>query len=140
MKRVLVLCSFIILITAILLPAYSAEVYMWVDEKGVKNISDQPPEKPAKMIGKHTYKRDTPEEIQRYQAEQKEAEQRRDDELRQRQQINRAQEEADREKQQIQPQKDKEELNCYTFKPPGSPYTWLHCKDKNGKLVSKKRN
>ena len=72
MKRVLALCSFIILVAAILLPAYSAEVYMWVDEKGGKHITDQPPEKPAKMIGKDTLKPDSPEEIRRYQEEQKE--------------------------------------------------------------------
>ena len=35
--------------------------------------------------------------------------------------------------------KAEEELNCYSFQPPSSPYTWEHCKDKNGKLVSKRR-
>lgn len=48
----------------------AAEVYMWVDDRGVRHITDQPPEKPAKMIGKETYKRDSPEEIRRYQLEQ----------------------------------------------------------------------
>lgn len=32
-----------------------------------------------------------------------------------------------------------EELNCYSFHPPGSPYTWEHCKDKSGKIVRKRR-
>lgn len=35
--------------------------------------------------------------------------------------------------------KVEEELNCYSFHPPGSPYTWEHCKDKSGKIVRKRR-
>lgn len=35
--------------------------------------------------------------------------------------------------------KVEEELNCYSFHPPSSPYTWEHCKDKSGKLVRKRR-
>jgi hypothetical protein len=61
---------FIALVIAISLPAYSAKVYMWIDEKGVNHITDQLPEKPAKMIGKETSKPDSPEEIRRYREEQ----------------------------------------------------------------------
>lgn len=35
--------------------------------------------------------------------------------------------------------KVEEELNCYSFHPPGSPYTWEHCKDKSGKIVRKRK-
>jgi len=35
--------------------------------------------------------------------------------------------------------KVEEELNCYSFHPPGSPYTWEHCKDKSGKIIRKRR-
>jgi hypothetical protein len=96
MKRVLTLCVFITLLTAISLPAYSAEIYIWIDENGEKHITDKPPEKPAKMIGNDTYKRDSPQEIQRYQSGQKANEQKREVELRQRQQANQAQQEAPR--------------------------------------------
>jgi hypothetical protein len=73
MKRVLMLCVFVAMITVILMPAYSAEVYMWVDEKGDKHITDQPPENPrAKIIGKDSYKPNSPEEGRRYREEQKE--------------------------------------------------------------------
>lgn len=86
----------VVCFTLLLFPlnASAAELHMWVDEKGVKHITSQPPEKPAQIIGKETYKKDSPEEIQRYQAGEKAKEQRRDAELRQMQQANRAQEEA----------------------------------------------
>jgi molecular chaperone DnaK (HSP70) len=48
---------------------------MWIDEKGVRHIEDQPPEKPAKMIGKDTFKPDSSEEIRRFQQQQKNYEQ-----------------------------------------------------------------
>jgi hypothetical protein len=38
----------------------AAEVYIWVDEKGDKHITNQPPDTSTKMIGKETYKRDLP--------------------------------------------------------------------------------
>jgi hypothetical protein len=63
--------------------------------------------------------------------EQKAQEQRRETETRQRQQSNREQEE--------QQKTDKEELKCHSFHPAGSPYTYQHCYDKDGKLVSKDR-
>ena len=49
----------------------AAEVYIWVAEKGGQHITSQPPEKPAKMIGKEAYTRDSPEEIRRYEIEKK---------------------------------------------------------------------
>jgi hypothetical protein len=127
MKRVLTVCVFIAMVTAISLPVYSGEIYMWIDEKGGKHITDRPPEKPAKIIDVETYKRDSPDEIQNFQAEQKANEQRQEAEHLQRQQINRAQEEADRareeaarnKQQQRDQQKDKEELRCYTVQSPG---------------------
>ena len=38
----------------------AAGIYIWVDEKGDKHITNQPPDKSTKMIGKETYKRDSP--------------------------------------------------------------------------------
>lgn len=35
--------------------------------------------------------------------------------------------------------KVEEELNCYSFHPAGSPYTYEHCKDKSGKIVRKRK-
>ena len=52
-------------------PISAGEVYMWIDEKGVRNVSDHPPEKPVKMIGKETFKPDSPEEIRQFQQKQK---------------------------------------------------------------------
>ena len=38
----------------------AAGIYIWVDERGDKHITNQPPDKSTKMIGKETYKRDLP--------------------------------------------------------------------------------
>jgi hypothetical protein len=43
---------------------------MWIDEKGVKHVTEQSPEKPARMIGKETSKPDSPKEILMYREEQ----------------------------------------------------------------------
>jgi molecular chaperone DnaK (HSP70) len=98
MKRFTYLLLVVFLASPVICP--SAELHIWVDERGVSHITDRPPEKSAKIIGKEAYKRDSPEEIRRYQAGEKAKEQRRDAELRQRQQANRAQEEANRQANQ----------------------------------------
>lgn len=157
MKRiVLTLCVFIALVTV----ADAARFYKCVDSSGNVILTDNlPPDAKCEFLGAERDKTPEEREMERQQieserairAEQNANEQRREAELlRQRQQLNRAQEEAQRQndRQQAQQQKqeheqkqqkDKEELNCYSFHPPGSPYTWEHCRDKNGKLVSKKR-
>lgn len=108
MKRiVLTLCVFIAPMIMLSLSTYSAAIYMWTDEKGVKHITDQPPGKPVETIRKGDNKSDSPEEIQRYQAEQKAIKERREAELRQRQQIRRAQEEAMRTQKEAQKQRER---------------------------------
>jgi len=48
----------------------AAEVYMWVDEQGIRHITDRPPDKAVKMIGQERYRKDSPEEIRLYQIQQ----------------------------------------------------------------------
>lgn len=70
MKRFLQLC-FVFLLTATPAILSAAELYMWIDEKGVRNVSNTPPEKTANLIGKETYRRDSPEEIRAFEQKQK---------------------------------------------------------------------
>jgi len=139
---------------------YAQKVYYWKDEKGVMNATTTPPPDNIKNFDADNWgKRDSPEEIQRYQAEQKAKEQRREAELHQKQQINRAQEEAQKQKDRQQAQQEarqqqqkaQEEIKCYTQQDPGilvgsGPVvipgaSYRICRDKNGKgkIVSKER-
>jgi molecular chaperone DnaK (HSP70) len=72
----------------------AAEVYMWIDDKGIRHITDLPPEKPAKMIDHDHYTRDSPEEIRRYELQQKTKRQQSDAETERQRQINQAREAA----------------------------------------------
>jgi hypothetical protein len=92
MKILVFFISLSILIISQFLPA--AEMYMWIDEKGVRHIEDRPPEKPAKMIGKHTYERNSPAEIQRYEQQQNVKQHQNDMEIERQKNINQMQEDA----------------------------------------------
>lgn len=61
----------LLLALLIALPIYAAEHYIWIDEKGVTNITSRPPQHPVKVIGKEAYQKDSPEEIRRYEEEQR---------------------------------------------------------------------
>lgn len=50
---------------------YAAEHHIWVDDNGVTHITSTLPQNPVKVIGKETYLKDSPEEIRRYEEEQK---------------------------------------------------------------------
>ena len=78
---------------ALLAAAYAGEIYTYTDKDGNTVISNTPiPEKYEKKAKKiESYKRDSPEEIQRYWEDQKAKEQMREAEYRQNQQINREQ-------------------------------------------------
>ena len=89
-KAIIILC-FVSLLIAVP-PLIAAEIYMWVDEKGVKHITDQPPTKPAKMIEKESYRRDSPEEIKRYELQRKLEQQTANQETERQQKINQANE------------------------------------------------
>ena len=52
------------------LEAVAGEIYTWVDKNGVKHISTQRPES-GKIIEKESFTPDSPEEIRRYQQQQK---------------------------------------------------------------------
>jgi hypothetical protein len=148
MKHVLTIFVFIAMLTAISMPAYSAEIYIWEDEQGVKHITEQPPEKPKKMIGKESYKPDSPEEIRRFQAQQNAVIQRGDAQDKadaQRRESNRAQGEAQNQRDRQQPQqqvqqqqqKAQDEITCFTQISGGAVFRI--CRDKNKKLISKDR-
>ena len=63
--------AFIFLLMCCPYPSASDEITVWVDNKGVTHIGDKPPEDPARIIGREVNRRDSPEEIQRYNAKQK---------------------------------------------------------------------
>jgi hypothetical protein len=150
MSRIfLITCIFFAFLTA----AYAGGIYTYTDKDGNTVITNEPiPEKyenKAKEID--SFERDSSEEIQK-----------REDETRQKQEINRAKEDAQKQRyqQQTQQQEEKAGLKCYTKQDPdrvgggivspkgiplggvvlpGPGATWYICKDKNGKIVSKKR-
>jgi Skp family chaperone for outer membrane proteins len=151
MKKLDFIFVMIFFLMALICPQWiqAGDIYTYTDKDGNTIISNTPiPEKHESKAKKiESYKRDSPEEIQRYQAEQKAKEQTREAETRQKHQINQAQKDAQKQNdrqqaQQKQPQeqqqKDEEKLNCWTFQPPGSPYTWEHCRDKNGKITKRR--
>lgn len=135
--RKIVFVSFILFILASSI--YAGEFYNCIDRDGNTILTNSPQDGMKKCVLKESYKDPTPQERAR--------EQSREAETRQKRQINSAQEDArkqnDRQQeqpQQAQPQQQKEEEEkCWTFQPKGSPYTYLHCKDKNGKTISKGR-
>jgi hypothetical protein len=49
----------------------AGEIYIWKDKNGVENITTTPPPENAKVRDRMQYQRDTPEAIQRYEAERK---------------------------------------------------------------------
>jgi cell shape-determining protein MreC len=53
------------------LTASAGELYLWTDEKGGKHITDAPPDSPAKIISRESFRPDSQEEIRRYNAERK---------------------------------------------------------------------
>ena len=63
---------FALILSALIAPARisAGELYTWIDEKGVATVSDTPPpEKPVKILGKETFRPDSPEEIERFRRE-----------------------------------------------------------------------
>lgn len=53
--------------------AAAEEINVWVDKKGVTNITNRPPENPAKVIGKEAYTRPSSEEIENFERQRKAA-------------------------------------------------------------------
>ena len=95
--RITIICIFLSMLIASAVCAQ--KVYYWKDEKGVMNATTTPPPDNIKKYEADSYgKPGSPEEIRKYQAEQKAKEQGRETELRQRQQTNRAQEEAQKQR------------------------------------------
>lgn len=103
------------------LKVQAGEIYTYTDKDGNTVITNTPvPEKYEKKAKKiDSYKRDSPEEIQRYQAEQKAREQSREAETRQKRQINEAQQAAQKQNNRQQAQQreaKKKEPSCYLTK------------------------
>jgi hypothetical protein len=71
------LCYLLLIVIFLSIPLFAGELHIWVDKKGVTHIGDRPPEMPAKIIGKEISKRDSPEEIRRYEVRQKNLERQR---------------------------------------------------------------
>lgn len=94
--RIIHFFALLLVIMAMPLSIPAGEVYMWIDDQGVRHITDQPPEKPAKMIGKESYKKDSPEEIRRHQLQQKLKQYEDDIETARQRQINQANEAAEK--------------------------------------------
>lgn len=84
MKKVITIIFLVALLIPI--PAIPGQIYIWVDDQGVRHITDKPPERPTEMIGTVPNKQASPEEIQRFEAERR-AERNRLDSERQQQQI-----------------------------------------------------
>ena len=72
--RIIHFFALLLVIAATPAVIHAGEVYMWVDEKGVRHVTDQPPEKPAKIIGRDVSRPDSPEEIRQFQQSQKDYE------------------------------------------------------------------
>ena len=104
--RITLMCIFLSMLIASSVCAQ--KVYYWKDEKGVMNVTTTPPPDNIKKYEEDSFKRDSPEEIRRYQAEQKAKEQSREAETRQRQQTNRAQEEAQKQNDRQQAQQQQQ--------------------------------
>jgi hypothetical protein len=117
MKRIIfILCIFIAFITC----ATAGEIYTYKDKDGNTVISNTPiPEKYEKKAKKiESYKPSSPEEIQRYNAEQAAIEKRLEAESSRNRQINEAQEEARKQRNQQPEQREakKKEPSCYLTK------------------------
>jgi hypothetical protein len=52
-------------------PAISAELYRWVDERGTVHLTDNPPDKPGKILGRDTYRDPAPGEIRENQEQER---------------------------------------------------------------------
>jgi len=76
----------------------AGEIYMWIDKDGIRHASTSPPPsmKGIKMIDQMSHKRDSPQEIQRYQLQQKIKEYENDREADRRKSINQAKEAAEK--------------------------------------------
>ena len=61
----------LILLFTVPLSGAAEEIYIWLDQDGVKHISTQRPPKNANIINKETFKPASPEEIRRYHQHQK---------------------------------------------------------------------
>lgn len=124
MKRIIfTLCIFV----ALIISANAGEIYTYTDKDGSTVISDTPvPEKYQKKAKKlESNKLSSPEEIQRYQAEENAKEQRREAESSRKRQANEAQAEirkqnerqqAQQQEQQKQREAKKKEPSCYLTK------------------------
>jgi hypothetical protein len=139
MSRIfLIPCIFFVLLTT----AYAGEIYTYTDEEGNTAITNEPVSKKYENEAKkiESYKRDSSEEIPK-------------------QKTNGAKEDVQTQQQKLEQQNnEKAELKCYTEQDtsgvggaivlpsgvavggtvlPGA--SWYICKDKNGKIVSKKK-
>ncbi|MFA5324231.1 MAG: hypothetical protein WC373_16270 [Smithella sp.] len=73
MKHLASFLTLFIIICFCSVTAVPSEIHIWVDKKGVINISDREPDNPAKMIGRESNILDSPQEIERYNAQRKAA-------------------------------------------------------------------
>lgn len=85
---------------------FAGEIYIWKDKNGVENITNIPPPENAKIRDRMKYQRDSPEAIQRYEAEQRAKEERREAESKRNRQINEAKREQVTRDQQTQASRD----------------------------------
>ena len=108
MRKIVFIIFILFIFTSAL---FAGEIYTYTDKDGNTVITNTPvPEKYEKKAKKiDSYKRDSPEEIQRYQAEQKAREQSRVAETRQKQQINQVHEEAQKQNNRQQAQQQKQQ-------------------------------
>lgn len=100
-----IICFFVFLSLVSLYPPTipAEELHVWVDENGATHVTDRPPKKPAKIIGREAYKPTSPEEIQQYQDEQRYREEYSEAQHKRNQEIA----EADREKEKYKKQQAK---------------------------------
>lgn len=77
-KNMVYFVSFILLILLSAGPVCADEIHTWVDKKGNINITDKPPDNPAKVIDSSKYELSSPEEIRRYEAKKRSVRERRE--------------------------------------------------------------
>lgn len=63
--------ALVLAVIAVPISISAAEVYIWVDDKGVSHASDRPPENSVKIIDQMRSSKDSPEEIERYERQRK---------------------------------------------------------------------
>ncbi|MFA5284521.1 MAG: DUF4124 domain-containing protein, partial [Smithellaceae bacterium] len=71
MKSTKLILMILILLFTVPLNSAAEEIYIWLDQDGGKHISTQRPPNNANIINKETFKPSSPEEIRRYQQQQK---------------------------------------------------------------------